>query len=109
MLSHKAPRWRPWTAALEDEEDIEEVDLADLAVIRAKVDAAEPQVVSRDGIIQEAFTGMCNQCRAQQMSSTGCNSRHRYQYHLCSTIRLISNRFQTYLITNLSYTIEIQL
>ena len=44
-----------------DEEDIEEVDFADLAALRAKVDAAEPRAVSRNGIVQEAFTGMYNQ------------------------------------------------
>ena len=46
-----------------DEEDIEEVDFADLAALRAKVDAAEPRAASRNGIVQEAFTGMYNQVK----------------------------------------------
>ena len=42
-------------------EDIEEVDFADLAAIRAQVDAAKPQTTSRDDVLEEAFTGIYNQ------------------------------------------------
>ena len=55
----------------EDEEDIEEVDFADLGALRARVDAAEPKAPSRDGIVQEAFTGVYNQVKnTTQVSST---------------------------------------
>jgi hypothetical protein len=57
--------------AHEAEEDIEEVEFADLAAICAKVDAAEWQVASRGGIIQEPFAGMYNQVKdTTQVSST---------------------------------------
>ena len=57
--------------AHEVEQAIEEVDFADLAAIRAKVDAAEPRVASREGAIEEIFTGIYNQIKdTTELSNT---------------------------------------
>jgi hypothetical protein len=88
--------------AAHEDEDIEEIDLADLAAIHVKVDAAELQAASRDGIIQEVFTGIYNQVDSVQYMASPSASP---MLDNLPNLKPIS----TYPITDLSYTIKIQL